>query len=750
MSRVQLLSEQYERMVNSDMIGILTFHMDGRVLEANDYVLRLVGYTRADLQEHRIQWDKMTPPEFWDRELAAHAELKLRGVCEPFQKEYIHRLGHRVPIWVGGAMVPGTKTGVCFVLDISLQKQMERDLQNRERDFRALTEHTTVGIARARDIRAIEYLNPTMRDWFGIPRDSALEKINFLDFCTPASAAKVQDEIKRRLKGESTVYEIEIVSQQKKHRHLIVSGVPLLGPSGEVESFVATFVDISEIRKSFSILKLIVESLPEGVLLVDSDEKILAYNQRFAEVWDFPIELLQETYQFNILENVRHKLVDPEDFFRKRSEVGALKNNDHFPHVLELKDGRYIELYRKILDLPTQSSMRVICARDVTNQKKIDQHLMHTDRMATVGALAAGMAHEINNPLTHLIGGLEQVQRLLATDAPLTPKESSILKDKVHLLLKSSLRISEIVKDLNLFSRNDHEDLEPVDVRHAIETIFPFVQIEIKNRARLITDFDEVPFCIANEGRLGQVFLNLIVNALQAMPAETADQNTLYLSIKSRDSKTVEIEVRDNGVGIAPENLKKIFQPFFTTKPIGTGTGLGLSICFNLIQKFKGEIQVHSQLNVGTSFKVLLPAALPSEARSHTSATPKRNLSRKVILIVDDEEEIRDLIASEFENEHEVLTAKNGFSALEILNSRASDVHLILCDLIMPGLSGTELFAKSVSTWPEISQKFLFLTGGAINPEAQTFIQQRPKQVLLKPFSLSQLRDVIAGRLANP
>ncbi len=725
----------------------MTFHMDGRILGANDYVLNLLGYTHEEVHQGHIRWDQLTPPEFWQRERQAHSELAVTGVCTPLQKEFIRKDGGRVTIWVGGALVPSSDHGVCFVLDITKQKELEESLKNSERKFRALTEHATLGIGQARDIRRMEYMNPTLRDWFGIPQTEVLNNLSFLDYCTPESALRIQDELKQRMLGQASVYEIEVISRQGRRRNLVVSGTPLTNEAGEVDSFIATFVDISDIKKNLSMLKLLVESIPDGVLLVDENGCILAFNHRFAEVCGFPEDLLLRPDNGPILNFLRDHLVDPETFFRRLVTNYELSATDFPDNIVELKNGRFIEVYRKALPLGPQSTIRVICIRDVTAKTKIDLHLMHTDRMATMGALMAGMAHEINNPLTHVIGGLEQIQNRLGAEAELSKEDIKDLHQRVGNLLKSSVRISEIVKDLNLFSRNENESLEPVDPRLAMETILPLVQAEIKSRARLIKDFSEVPLCLANEGRLGQVFLNLIVNALQAMPAETSGANELHLSIKCTSPSWIEIEVRDNGVGIPAEDLSRIFQPFFTTKPIGTGTGLGLSICFNLVQTFKGEIQVDSQVGKGTSFKVFLPlakaASIPLQPEKYQPA-----LRQKKILVVDDEEEIRELIASELSEDNEVWTAQNGLRAMEVLRDQGANVDIIVCDLIMAGMSGMELFRQASSEWPGIDQKFLFLTGGAINDEAREILEERGSQVVMKPFSLEQLREVMTLRFA--
>ena len=275
-------------------------------------------------------------------------------------------------------------------------------------------------------------------------------------------------------------------------------------------------------------------------------------------------------------------------------------------------------------------------------RRRMQQQLLIADRMASVGTLAAGVAHEINNPLSAVVANLELMAKdisRLCEELEVTEQFSDVI-DELRDARDGAERLRHIVKDLKIFSRStDEERRGPVNIKRVLESSLRMAWNEIRHRARLIKEYGEVPLVEANDARLGQVFLNLIVNAAQAIREGNADENLIRVSTRlDEPSGRVAIEIRDTGDGIPHESLPRIFDAFFTTKPVGVGTGLGLSICHRIVTGLGGEIRVESQVGQGTAFTVLLPPAKFEEeevAVALPDVTPPPR--RGKVLVIDDE-----------------------------------------------------------------------------------------------------------------
>jgi signal transduction histidine kinase len=238
-----------------------------------------------------------------------------------------------------------------------------------------------------------------------------------------------------------------------------------------------------------------------------------------------------------------------------------------------------------------------------------------TERLAALGTLAAGLAHEINNPLTYVLLQLAQVVRLLPA---LANDQNRARLEQIEILTRGSLegaeRIRGIMAGVRAFARSDDTGVTPVDVRVPLDAALKLVMNEIRYRARLIKNYTDPPLVMANEGRLGQVFLNLITNAVQAIPEGDAQTHELRVSATSDAAGDLVVELSDTGEGIPPHVLARIFEPYFSTKPVGQGTGLGLSISHSIIHSYDGTITVASEVGRGTTFRIVLPAARPEQA----------------------------------------------------------------------------------------------------------------------------------------
>jgi PAS domain S-box-containing protein len=279
--------------------------------------------------------------------------------------------------------------------------------------------------------------------------------------------------------------------------------------------------------------------------------------------------------------------------------------------MIPARDGseRYWLTYRFIVK--ERSGRRLLggVSLDVTERKAMQAQLVVSDRLAAVGTLAAGVAHEINNPLAFVLSNLSFLAgELQGVSRELPPGRTAEMEEVLREASDGAHRVRQIVRDLRTFSRGDDEVATAVNVQAVLESAITMARGELRMRAQIVREYREVPLVEGNEGRFGQVFLNLLINAAQAIPPGKPDQHEVRLVLRHSGDRVI-VEVKDTGVGMAPEVRARIFDPFFTTKPVGEGTGLGLSICHGIVTGFGGEITVESEEGRGSTFRVVLPVA---------------------------------------------------------------------------------------------------------------------------------------------
>ncbi|WP_059439572.1 ATP-binding protein, partial [Anaeromyxobacter sp. PSR-1] len=421
--------------------------------------------------------------------------------------------------------------------------------------------------------------------------------------------------------------------------------------------------------------------------------------------------------------------------------AGGLRRSVEFTGIPDIRPGRHL-----------------VALRDVSERKQLHARLALADRMVSVGTLAAGVAHELNNPLAYVVANLSYVDEQLTLLAPRLaaarsgcgrePDLANALLDAVHDARDGAERMRVIVRDLKTFSRPDEERAGPVSLAPLLDSCVSVAWNEIRHRARLVRELADVPPVQGCEARLGQVFLNLLVNAAQAIPEGHADEHQIRVSARALAGERVAVEVADTGSGIAPEHLPRIFDPFFTTKPPGVGTGLGLSICQSIVSAMGGEIQVESALGHGTAFRVVLPASGPDGAGAPGRGAAPAARARGRILVVDDEPLVGTVIQRTLQGEHEVTVASSARAALARV-AAGERFDLILSDLLMPEMTGMELYRSLRERAPELAGRVVFLTGGAFTPAARTFLEQEPVECVEKPFELETIRALLARRLVT-
>ncbi|MEM9457281.1 MAG: ATP-binding protein [Myxococcota bacterium] len=415
----------------------------------------------------------------------------------------------------------------------------------------------------------------------------------------------------------------------------------------------------------------------------------------------------------------------------------------------------------------------VLVDRLRAQSKDLEASLLQSSVLASLGTMAAGVAHEVNNPLGYVLGNLE----VLREDLAARPAARAVgMSEVVDECIQGVLRIRRIVEDLTATPRSaaHAEHRGDADVESILDSCLRVADKEIRDRATVVRQRQSLPRVQIDPIRLNQVFLNLLINAAQAIgEGGEGDQSGQRIEVRTgfeAERGVVVVEIADTGCGISAQALPHIFEPFYTTKAPGKGTGLGLSICHALVSSSGGSLSATSTPGHGTTMRVELvacPAEADAPAKTDGSAVqppagirsgpmpnvvadssrspaepaePAAGQTPRRVLLVDDEPLVRHCVVRLL-REHHVVTAGNGREALDALDQGSFD--MIFCDLMMEGMTGMELHEQLMLRSPADAARMVFVTGGAFTPAARQFLQRIPNRTLAKPVQMAQLRALL-------
>ena len=497
---------------------------------------------------------------------------------------------------------------------------------------------------------------------------------------------------------------------------------------------------LEALRESEARFRTVVENAPDGVVILRGG-KIVFLNAEAARLLGLPDReagLGRELFS----------MMPPDEAARAAERIGQMARTGRAAppsEYLHRHGGVERSVEIKSIIIEYQGAPAILAfARDATERRRLERELLRADRLAAVGALAAAVAHEINNPLTYAHLSLQHLERELSR-TPDDPRASAML-EHVRNARHGAERVATIVRDLRAFARVDDAPPGPIDVAAVVERAIKIAENELRHRARLVRRYDEIPLIDGNASRLEQVFLNILINAIQALPEGDPGRDTVTVELAPAGEGEVRVSVIDTGVGIPDEVRDRVFDPFFTTKPVGEGTGLGLSVCRSIIEGLGGRITLNPSPPRGTRVDVVLRAHVRA-----TAAEPVRAVSPASdaevepgglrVLVIDDEPLVRRVLTMVLEPHHEVVCVEGGADALEVLAGSRFDV--ILCDLMMPGMSGSEVHAEVARRFPGLERRIVFVTGGAFVPRLAEFLDAVDNPKLLKPFDVQQVLNAV-------
>ncbi|MBK7861541.1 MAG: response regulator [Archangiaceae bacterium] len=399
-------------------------------------------------------------------------------------------------------------------------------------------------------------------------------------------------------------------------------------------------------------------------------------------------------------------------------------------------------------------------------ERALRARLLHSDRLAAVGQLAAGMAHEVNNPATYVLANLDFLARNLAKHRAYAQavSEANAARDEARLLELSRLapsvasldesarlisecregmrRIVSVVTDLRIFSRSEGQD-ETLDLNELLEVAVRMVKKTITYRAQLVVELEPLPITRGNRARLTQAFTNLLVNAGQAIAEGSPDTQRVRVHSSVLDGE-LRVVIEDTGVGMTPEVQRRIFEPFFTTKPPGEGTGLGLSLTAEIVHQHGGVISFTSTPGKGTTFELRLPPRIPVRRREAPPPPVTPAPERLRVLLIDDEPLVLRAYQRGLRDDFDVTATTSGGEAIELL--RRNPYDSVVCDLMMPDTDGLAVYEAALAHRPELALSFIFVSGGPFTERTRRLAVELGDALVRKPVDFETLKALIILR----
>jgi PAS domain S-box-containing protein len=587
----------------------------------------------------------------------------------------------------------------------------------------------------------IVHANGVAADLLGFS-EAELRAMAPLDLVAPEQRAAAAEGLQRRLAGDgmpAVALTVVRADGQRLTLEFRITDLAVEGRPGAAIFFTAPAAYVSDMAADARYRQL-VDAAPDGVAITRGTRFL--YANRLA-ISMTGCATYEELSQLSLAD-----LLDADDLRTMGERVEAmLRDGKRLTPRDYVVRGRGRDVVVEVTSVPIdfEGGPAILAfLREVTEARRVQVELERAQRLAALGTLVAGVAHEVNNPLSFATLGTEVLRQFLRGDCR-DLEEGHAALSNVSAALD---RISEIVRDLRAFSRVDAPAPVPIELSEVLASALRMTAPTLRTRARLDVQLDQLPLVESSRGRLEQVFVNVLINAAQSFDSDQVSRNTLRIRASQQDGE-VSVVIEDNGRGIPPEHLPHVFDPFFTTKPVGVGTGLGLSICHAIITQHGGRIEVEPAGSGGTRVTVVLRAKQRGEAGpSIAQPVVVQGVGRKCVLVVDDEPAIRNLLATLLESEHDVTIAAGGVEAEALLVSAKQSFDAVLCDVTMPDLSGVTLFERVCKARPDLRRRFAFMTGGLFDDEVFERVGGADTPRLEKPFKTDEVTALVQ-RLAS-
>jgi PAS domain S-box-containing protein len=745
------LSEQnFRDSIEKSPLGIRIVDEDGRTLYANRALLGIYGYDSLEELEAVPREQRYVPKSYAEHIKRVRDRKQGKHVSSNYEIGIVRKDGQirYLAVSRGEVLWNGEKQSQVVYQDITERKQAGEQYQTIIR--------TAMDGFMLTDIQ--EHLldvNEAYCDLVGYSRDELLN-MSIVDI----EAMMTQEEIARHYREFERIGHDRFETRHRRKDGGIVDvevSVNYLPTEG---GLLFVFIrDITQrkqaeeaLRASEARYRLLAENVRDVILAMDMDlrftyvspsinylvhrtaEEIMSmsFEQIITPTSQGPARQVfaQELARADVIEPGRSRILEVEVIRRDGPTFWAELRMS----FMRDQDGRPVGILGVMRDITER--------RDAEEQRKsLEQKAQLASRLASVGELASGIAHEINNPLTGVIGYAEL---LMQEDVP------EHIKNDLEIIHNGAQRVAGIVKGLLKFARQTKPERSLVNINEILDVVLRLRAYELEtSNIKVTTNLAaDLPLTVADPGQLQQVFLNLLINAEMEMRlAHGKGRLTIKTQIANNN---IRICFKDDGPGIAKGNLEKIFDPFFTTREIGKGTGLGLSICHGIVTEHGGKVWAESQLGKGATFIVELPIITAEKRpRQVKSVRKSRKALKGKILVVDDEPVVRQLLSQILTEEgHEVETTADGKDALNRIKN--TGYNLIMVDIKLPGISGSELYERIQTIAEPLAQRVAFITGDIMSADTEAFIAKTKMPCITKPFNVKQLKTEVRRLLAGP
>jgi PAS domain S-box-containing protein len=618
------------RLVDSNIIGIFVWDFDGRILEANDEFLRMVGCDREDLVSRRIRWADLTPPDWRERNNARIEQQKSSGRFEPFEKEFTRKDGSRVPILIGGATFEeGGSQGVAFVLDLTERKRVENALREREvqlaearRELRQMIDTIPIPVASYSPEARRDFVNAAWKQYTGLS-DEAARGTEWSVVAHPDHIATGERMwLDAFATGEPWHTEERVRRADGQYRWFAIDRVAARDENGKIVKWYGTAYDIEErkraeeaLRESEYKLRQIIETVPSHLWSADPNFEPTRLNQSLLDYFGMRAEdfkhggwqaFLHPDDLPETAKAISHAVQTGTSFqvvHRLRRADGEFRWHDARGEPMRDRQGNIIQWYGLSFDIDEAKKAEERLRRSQAHLAEAQLELAHANRVATVGQLTASITHEVNQPITAAVTYALAARRFLSAEPPNLRE----VDDALSLIVKEGNRAGEVVGRIRALIKKAPARKDAVAINDAILEVIALTRTEAANNSVSVrTQLAEVlPPVQGDRVQLQQVLLNLIINAIEAMRDVGEKERQLLIGTR-HEPDGVSVEVRDSGPGFAPAALERVFEAFYTTKP--GGLGLGLSICRSIIEAHNGRLWASPNLPRGAIFGFIAPA----------------------------------------------------------------------------------------------------------------------------------------------
>ena len=731
----------------------------GRFLDVNDTTCLRLGYSRGELLA-------MTVPDVDAGGVTAaswreNVEEIQRNGFRIFESRHRRKDGSTFPVEINVRWVRLDRDYLLAnVRDIAERKKLEAEVAMREQRLNAFFTSAPAGMVLLdKELRYVQ-INETVARVNGVAMADHLGKT--VREVLPKLAPVAEPLLQKVLATGEPLLNIELSgetpSQPGVTRHWLESFFPIHGKLGSPDGVGAIFVEISERKQAeqelqwkTALLEAQMESALDGILVVTNQGRQILQNQRMKDLWKLPPHIAESNDDAVQVEFAAKRLKNPAQFATKITHLYSHPDEVSRDEI-ELVDGTILDRYSSpVRDKAGTNFGRIWTFRDITEQRKLEAQLRQSQKMDAFGQLAGGVAHDFNNLLA-----------VIQLQVGLLKSEKSLSLEQIDLargIENAAQRGANLTRQLLLFSRQQNMQPRKLKVKDAVENIIKMLQRTLGEQIQLQSRFSEENLVIhADPGMIDQILLNLAVNARDAMPkggqiiieasAVEFDDVTAKQFDQGRPGSFVCLGVTDTGCGIPPEILPRIFEPFFTTKEVGKGTGLGLATVFGIVQQHKGWIDIDTEVNRGTTFRVYLPSPTqtPDTTFLRSSLEAERG-GHETILLVEDELALRTSMRTALSRlGYRVLDASTGGDALEVWKQYRDEIRLLLTDLVMPGgITGKDLAERLFKEDSKL--KVIYTSGYSAEIAYNDLILEEGVNFLTKPFVLQKLAQIIRKRL---